>query len=192
MNYTFHQLKVFVAIASHHSITRAAEELHLTQPAVSLQLKTLQDQFEIPLTEIIGRRLYVTDFGRSVAQAAERILQEASMLEYQAKAYKGLLTGKLRISVASTGKYVMPVYLSGFMAANPGIDLEMDVTNKTKVLQSIKDNEVDFSLISVLPDDMLLEQEELLKNPLFLTGAPGRDFFPDKVLDKSVFTDLPL
>jgi DNA-binding transcriptional LysR family regulator len=78
------------------------------------------------------------------------------------------------------------------MAANPGIDLEMDVTNKTKVLQSIKNNEVDFSLISVLPDDMLLEQEELLKNPLFLTGAPGRDFFPDKVLDKSVFTDLPL
>ena len=80
MNYTLHQLQVFLKITETKSITKAAEELHLTQPAVSIQLKNLQDQFEIPLTEIIGRQLYVTDFGKEIAIAAERILEEVNAI----------------------------------------------------------------------------------------------------------------
>lgn len=192
MNYTFHQLKVFLAIVQHRSITKAAEELHLSQPAVSMQLKNLQDQFEFPLIEVISRKVYITDFGRNLAQSAERILQEAALMDYQASSYKGLHAGKLRISVASTGKYVMPTYLSGFLQANPGIDLDMDVTNKTKVVQSLKDNEVDFSLITVLPEDLPLEQEILLPNPLFLTGERESDLAEHITWSHSIFTNLPL
>ena len=76
MNYTLHQLHVFLKITQHKSITKAAMELHLTQPAVSIQLKNFQDQFDVPLTEVIGRKLYVTDFGKEIALAAEKILMK--------------------------------------------------------------------------------------------------------------------
>ncbi len=77
MNYTLHQLQVFIKIAETESITKAAEDLHLTQPAVSIQLKNFQDQFDIPLTEVVGRKLFITDFGKEIAQAAQKILNEA-------------------------------------------------------------------------------------------------------------------
>ena len=83
MNYTLHQLQVFLRITQTESITKAAEELHLTQPAVSIQLKKLQDQFDIPLTEVVGRKLYVTDFGREIASAAEKILEEVYAINYK-------------------------------------------------------------------------------------------------------------
>lgn len=170
MNYTLHQLQVFLKITETKSITRAAEELHLTQPAVSIQLKNLQDQFEIPLTEIIGRQLYVTDFGKEIAIAAERILEEVNAINYKTLAYKGILSGKLKISVVSTGKYVMPYFLSEFANKNKGIEIEMDVTNKTKVIKSLKNNEVDFALVSILPNDIHVESEILMQNKLFLVG----------------------
>ena len=72
MNYTLNQLQVFLKVAKSQSVTKAAEELHLTQPAVSIQLKNFQNQFDIPLTEVIGRKLYVTDFGKEIAEAADK------------------------------------------------------------------------------------------------------------------------
>ena len=94
MNYTLHQLRVFLKVTEFQSVTKAAEELYLTQPAVSIQLKKLQDQFDLPLTEIVGRQLYVTDFGREIAERSKRILEEADAIKYTADRYKGLLTGK--------------------------------------------------------------------------------------------------
>ena len=88
MNYTLHQLQVFLKVAQCQSITKAAEELHLTQPAVSIQLKNFQDQFEIPLTEIIGRKLYVTDFGKEIVLAAEKIINEVHAINYKMQAYQ--------------------------------------------------------------------------------------------------------
>jgi DNA-binding transcriptional LysR family regulator len=170
MNYTLHQLQVFLKITETKSITKAAEELHLTQPAVSIQLKNFQDQFEIPLTEIIGRKLYVTDFGKEIALAAERILAEVNAINFKTSAFKGLLSGKLKISIVSTGKYVMPFFLSEFIKNNHGIELEMDVTNKAKVVKSLRNNEVDFALVSTLPKDLVLESSILMENKLFLIG----------------------
>ncbi|MBC7614844.1 MAG: LysR family transcriptional regulator, partial [Pedobacter sp.] len=83
MHYTLHQLQIFLKITQTKSITKAAEEMHLTQPAVSIQLKNLQDQFEIPLTEVIGRQLYVTDFGLEIALAVEKILAEVYAINYK-------------------------------------------------------------------------------------------------------------
>jgi DNA-binding transcriptional LysR family regulator len=170
MNYTLHQLQVFLKVTQTKSITKAAEQLHLTQPAVSIQLRNLQDQFEIPLTEIVGRQLYVTEFGKEIAIAAENIVNEVNNINYKTLAFKGILTGKLKISVVSTGKYVMPYFLSDFTNSNKGIALEMDVTNKLKVISALKKNEVDFALVSTLPTGIAVESELLLTNKLFLVG----------------------
>ncbi len=146
MNYTLNQLQVFLKIVQCKSVTRAAEELHLTQPAVSIQLKNFQDQFDIPLTEVVGRKIYITDFGMEIAQAAQRIINEVHAINYKTLAFKGQLSGKLKISVVSTGKYIMPFFLSSFMKEHPGLELEMDVTNKSSVIESLEKNEVDFVL----------------------------------------------
>lgn len=170
MNYTLHQLQVFLKITQTKSITKAAEELHLTQPAVSIQLKNFQDQFEIPLTEVISRKLYVTDFGQEIAIAAENIINEVYAINYKTQAFKGQLSGRLKLSVVSTGKYVMPYFLSEFMKNNFEVELEMDVNNKSKVLKSLKNNEVDFALVSILPTDISVESKVVLENKLFLVG----------------------
>lgn len=192
MNYTFHQLKVFMAVVEKRSITKAAQELNMTQPAVSIQLKNLQNQFDINLTEVIGRKLYVTEFGEELYVIAERILQEVANINYRTENFKGMLSGKLKISVASTGKYVMPYYLKDFLNINPGIDLMMDVTNKTKVIESLENNEVDFSLVSILPVNLDIEQEILLPNKLFLTSPADSEFKLSQQLNKSVFDKVPL
>ena len=138
MNYTLNQLQIFLKIVQAESITKAAEELHLTQPAVSIQLKNLQDQFDIPLTEVLGRKLYITDFGREIAESAENIINQVYAINFKTQAHKGQLTGRLKLSVVSTGKYVMPYFLSMFMKKHEGIELLMDVTNKHKVLESLE------------------------------------------------------
>jgi len=191
MNYTLHQLQVFLKITQTQSITKAAEELYLTQPAVSIQLKNLQDQFEIPLTEVVGRKLFITDFGKEIAEAAEKILNEVYAINYKTMAHKGKLTGRLKISVVSTGKYVMPYFLSDFITRNEGIELMMDVTNRAKVIESLEKNEVDFSLVSVLPDNLKVENIELLRNKLFLV-ANTKNKFAKNIYDKSIFEELPL
>lgn len=191
MNYTLHQLQVFLKITQTKSITKAAEELHLTQPAISIQLRNFQNQFDIPLTEIVGRKLYVTEFGNEIALAAQRIIDEVNMINFRTSAFKGMVSGRLRVSVVSTGKYVMPYYLSEFMNANKGIELEMDVTNKLKVIQSLKNNEVDFALVSVLPKDLVLEHLILLENRLFLVGSKNLEINPQAKME-AIFTQYPL
>ena len=170
MNYTLNQLRIFLKIVETESVTKASEELHLTQPNVSIQLKNFQDQFDIPLTEVVGRKLYVTDFGREIAEAAERILDQVYAINYKTLAYKGKLAGRLKLSVVSTGKYVMPYFLSQFMHLHSGVELRMDVTNKQKVVESLGNNEVDFALVSILPAHLSIEQLDLLPNKLFLVG----------------------
>ena len=189
MHYTLHQLQIFLEISQSKSITKTAEKLHLTQPAVSIQLKNFQDQFSIPLTEVVGRKLFVTDFGMEIAEAAKKILDEVDAINYKTLSYKGKLSGKLKISLASTGKYVMPYFLSEFMKEHNGVELIMDVTNKTKVVRSMELNEVDFALVSVLPDKLNLKQIELMENQLFLVGKKPLKKIPDK---KALFEELPL
>ena len=173
MNYTLHQLMIFLKVAEKQSITKAAEELHLTQPAVSIQLKNLQDQFDLPLIESVGRHIYVTDFGREIVASSERILEEVTEIRNKTMAYKGHLTGRLIVTTVSTAKYVMPYFLSDFIGQHPGIDLAMDVTNKGKVIESLENNEVDFSMVSVLPDKLPVDRVELMHNKLYLVGRPN-------------------
>lgn len=174
MDYTLHQLRIFREIVKTRSVTKASKALHLSQPAVSIQLKKLQDQFEIPLTEVIGRQIYITEFGEEVAEACDRILDEVYSLKHRTLAYKGFLTGQLKVSVVSTAKYVMPYLLSEFLGQNEGIDIVMDVTNKASVIRNLASNEVDFAMVSVMPTDVNLDSIELMSNKLYLVGGASR------------------
>jgi DNA-binding transcriptional LysR family regulator len=191
MNYTLNQLQVFLKVAQTHSVTKAAEELHLTQPAVSIQLRNFQDQFDIPLTEVVGRKLYITDFGKEIAHAAENILNEIYAINYKTLAYKGQLSGRLKISIVSTGKYVMPYFLSDFMELHPGVELQMDVTNKAKVLETMENNEVDFSLVSLLPEKLAVNKIDLIENKLFLAANHDKDIKNAASL-RHLFEERPL
>ena len=191
MNYTINQLRIFLKISQTQSITKAAEELHLTQPAVSIQLKNFQAQFEIPLTEIIGRKIFITAFGREIAIAAEKIINEVSAIDYKSHLHKGQLIGNLKISVVSTGKYIMPYFLSGFLKQHNGIELQLDVTNKSHVIKSLENNEVDFALVSVIPQNLKLSKLELLENLLYLVGNKDQKF-KEKLYDRKIFETIPL
>jgi DNA-binding transcriptional LysR family regulator len=191
MNYTLRQLQVFLKVSEKQSITKAAEELFLTQPAVSIQLKNFQNQFSIPLTEVVGRKLYVTDFGKEIAIAAQNILNEVYAINYRSMFYEGNLAGRLKLSIVSTAKYVMPYFLADFIRYNSGVELSMDVTNKMKVVQALEANEVDFALVSVLPKHLKVNRVELMENKLYLVGGTKHEIVKNKNIHK-VFEKLPL
>ena len=191
MNYTLNQLQVFLKIAETGSITKAAEALHLSQPAVSIQLKNFQDQFDIPLTELVGRRIYITDFGKEIAEAVENIIHQVHAINNKTLAYKGQLFGKLKMAVVSTGKYVMPYFLAGFIEQHQGIELRMDVTNRAQVIDSLMCNEVDFALVSIVPQGLKVDSLELFQNKLFLIGNADARLKRGRK-GSEIFKDLPL
>ncbi len=191
MNFTLHQLQIFLKVCEKQSITKASQDLFLTQPAVSIQLKNFQDQFEWPIMEVIGKKVYITDFGKEIASAAERILEEVDGINHKILSHQGKLFGRLKISVVSTAKYVMPYFLSDFLTENDGVELSMDVTNKQKIIEALVENQVDFAMVSVLPKGLPLEQEIFMENKLFLIGS-GLQASNQKIFDQTDFKNLPL
>ena len=129
----------------------------------------------MPLFEIISRRIHITPFGHEIATSAKEILFQAELLKHKALKYRGELTGTLRLSIVSTGKYVLPFFLQPFLAKHPGVDLQMDVTNKELVIESLNRNEVDFALVSILPDRLLVDSIPILDNSLYLFSSPKVD-----------------
>jgi DNA-binding transcriptional LysR family regulator len=170
MNYTLHQLDIFIKVCEYQSITKASEAMHLTQSAVSIQLKKLQNQFDIPLTEVIGRQLYITDFGKKIEKLAVDILEKAELIKVARDEYKGVLTGQIRIASVSTGKYVIPYFLTKFTREYPGVQLLIDVTNKGKVIEVLQQNRTDFGIVSVIPENLSLNAVPLMNNELHLVG----------------------
>ncbi len=184
MNYTLNQLRIFSKVAETLNITKAADDLFLTQPAVSIQLKNFQDQFDLPLYEIINKRFYLTDFGKEIEQICNTILNEIEEINRKTQDFKGLLTGKLKIAVVSTGKYIAPYLFSDFIKRHKDVELIMDVNNKTQVVKALENNQVDFALVSILPDQLFIDKMELLKNKLFLIGDKNFEI-KNKKLDKN-------
>ena len=170
MKYTLHQLEVFQCLVETSSISKTAQVLNLTQPAVSIQMKNFQNQFDLKLYEIIGRKIYITEFGKKIAAATSNIINQVEQINFISSEYQGKLASKLKISVVSTGKYVMPFFLKDFLSLHPSVELVLDVTNKAKVLESLENNEVDFALVSILPEKLKVESIPLLKNKLYLVG----------------------
>ena len=190
MNYTLHQLEIFRTIAELQSVTKASEHLFLTQPAVSIQLKNFQAQFNLPLFEIVGRKLYITEFGEEISETAFKILEQVENIKYKSAIFEGKIAGKLNISIVSTAKYTMPYFLSDFIKTNEMVSLTMDVTNKMTVLRSLENNECDFAMVSTIPKKLNIERIELMKNKLYFVA--NRNFNPSKkkVLLKDLNTSL--
>lgn len=191
MNYSLNQLAIFLKIVQTKSITKTAEAMHLTQPAVSIQLKNFQSQFNVSLVEIINKKVFITEFGKDIAESAQNIMNEVSLIDNRLTKYNGALTGTLRMSCVSTGKYVIPYFLTDFLKENQSVDLRLDVSNKSTVLDLIEQNQSDFSLVSTLPKSLALHKIELMTNSLYLVGA-GHQSQPVESITKQTLEKLPL
>ncbi len=170
-NATLRQLKVFESVARNLSFTRAAEELHLTQPTVSIQLKQLTDLVGLPLLEQIGKKIYLTDLGRELLLVCHDTFEGLSRFEMLASDMKGVKAGKLRLAVVTTAKYFVPRLLGSFYARYPGIEVSLKVTNRERVLQRLADNEDDLYILGQPPEQMEVHAEAFLENPLVVIAA---------------------
>lgn len=175
MNISIQQLIIFRDLNETKSVTQTAERLHLTQPAVSIQLKNLQQQFDRALYETIGKKIYITEFGKEILIRCHALLKEAEEIERLGKTQQGSLQGLLKIAVVSTGKYVMPYFLSDFLKLHPGVEIQMDVSNKQQVVERLQKNEVDFALVSILPEKLDIKKIDLVENKLYMVGLPSEN-----------------
>jgi len=170
-NATLRQLQIFEVVARHISYTRAAEELYLTQPTVSIQLKQLTDIVGMPLLEQVGKRIFLTDAGRELLKVVRMVLDELSRFEMTISDMKGVKAGKLRIAVITTAKYFVPRLLGPFCEQYPGIDVALKVTNRERLLQRLEDNEDDLYILGQLPEGMDVTVEPFLENPMIVLAA---------------------
>lgn len=170
MNMTFRQLRLFLALAEHRSITAAARACHVTQPTVSMQLKELADAVGLPLYEQIGKRLYLTAAGEHLAETARAMADEWAAFEQRIDAMKGLTRGRLRLAVVSTAKYFVPRLLGSFCASHPDVDISLEVLNRDGVVARLKENLDDLYIMSMPPEHIELERHAFLPNPLVVVA----------------------
>jgi LysR family transcriptional regulator, low CO2-responsive transcriptional regulator len=163
---TLHQLKVFEAAARHGSFTRAAEELFLTQPTVSMQIKQLTKSVGLPLFEQVGKRLYLTEAGRELFATCRQIFETISQFEMKVADLKGLKQGQLRLAVITTAKYFIPRLLGPFCQLYPGIDISLQVTNHEGILERMAANQDDLYIMSQVPEHLDVSYQAFLSNPL--------------------------
>ena len=177
---TLRQLKVFESVARHLSFSRAAEELHLTQPAVSMQVKQLEEQAGLPLTEMVGKKVYLTEAGAEVARHARRIAQQLREADEALDAIKGVRGGRLAIGVISTAKYFAPRLLAEFRRRHPGIELHLSVNNRETVVRQLADNEIDLAIMGQPPQEFSTVAEGFADHPLAIVAAPDHPLVGQK------------
>ncbi|OAJ71708.1 LysR family transcriptional regulator [Methylobacillus sp. MM3] len=169
---TFRQLEVFEAIARLGSFTRASEELHLTQPTVSMQMKKLTDAVGLPLFEQVGRRIHLTEAGKELAIAAREIMQSLERCDMSIAEMRGLKKGKLRLAVVSTAKYFVPRILGEFLRQHPGVEVSLKVTNRQRVLERAAENLDDLYILSQPVGHIELVAKSFMENPLLVMAHP--------------------
>jgi LysR family transcriptional regulator, low CO2-responsive transcriptional regulator len=179
-NATLHQLKVFAAVASHNSFTRAAEELFLTQPTVSMQVKQLAKTVGLPLFEQVGKKLYLTEAGKELYATCQDIFTRMDQFEIAIADIKGLKQGTLRVAVVTTAKYVIPRILGPFCQRYPGIDISLTVTNHQRLLDSLSSNSHDLYILSQPPEDIDVTVIPFLENPLVVLAARSHPLAKEK------------
>ena len=171
-NVTLRQLKVFEAVASHLSFSRAAEALHLTQPAVSMQVQALVEQAGVALFEQIGKKVYLTAAGEELLRHARHITQQLREVEESMASIRGVKGGRLNIGVVSTAKYIAPRLLVAFRASHPEAELRLGVENRETVVRQLADNEIDLAIMGVPPKDFATVAEVFSEHPHVIVAAP--------------------
>jgi DNA-binding transcriptional LysR family regulator len=177
---TLRQLKVFEAVARHLNYTRAAEELFLTQPAVSMQVKQLEESLGLSLFEQLGKRIHLTEAGQEVLGYARVVTQQLDELESVLNRIKGLSGGRLRISVATTANYFIPTLLGTFSRRYPDVTVSLDVTNRETLLRQLGENTVDLVIMGQPPAEADVEAEPFMDNPLVIVAPTGHPLASQK------------
>ncbi len=188
---TLHQLKVFEAAARHRSFTRAAEELFLTQPTVSMQIKQLTKSVGLPLFEQVGKRLYLTQAGQELFVTCRQIFNTIALFEMKVADLKGLKEGQLRLGVITTAKYIIPRLLGKFCQLYPGIDISLKVTNHEGIMERMVSNLDDLYIMSQVPDNIDVNFEPFLENPLVVLASLGHPLAGEKNIPIERLADEP-
>jgi len=183
---------VFESVARHLSYSRAADELHLTQPAVSMQIKQLEDNINLPLFEQLGKRIYLTEAGHELYQYSRSISQQLSDMEVALDELKGMERGKLNISVVTTANYFAPHLLAKFCQRYRGVTVSLNVSNRETVLKQLSDNLIDLAIMGQPPENLDIDSESFMENPLVVIAPPDHPLckehkIPVKRLAKEVF-----
>lgn len=173
LHLTLRQLQVFESVARHLSYSRAAAELYLTQPAVSMQIKQLEGNIGLPLFEQVGKRIYLTEAGNELYQYSRAISQQLADLEVAMDELKGLERGKLNVSVVSTANYFAPHLLAKFCQRYSGVTVSLNVSNRETVLKQLADNVTDLAIIGQPPKEMDIVSESFMENPLVVIAPPN-------------------
>ncbi|MDO8893461.1 LysR family transcriptional regulator [Nitrosomonas sp.] len=192
LHLTLRQLKVFESVARHLSYSRAADELHLTQPAVSMQIKQLEGNISLPLFEQLGKRIYLTEAGRELYQYSRSISQQLADMEVALDELKGMERGKLNISVVTTANYFAPHLLAKFCQRYKGVTVSLNVSNRETVLKQLSDNLIDLAIMGQPPEDLDIDSESFIENPLVVIAPPDHPLcreqnIPVNRLAKEVF-----
>jgi DNA-binding transcriptional LysR family regulator len=177
---TLHQLKVFEAVARHNSFTRAAEELFLTQPTVSMQVKQLTKAVGMPLFDQVGKRLYLTQAGEELVKTCREVFEKLDQFEMTIADLKGLKQGRLRLAVITTAKYFVPRLLGPFCKRYPGIDVSLQVTNHEHILNRLGENLDDLYVMSQLPESIEVTYKRILDNPLVVLAPANHPLAQEK------------
>jgi DNA-binding transcriptional LysR family regulator len=171
MNLTFRQLRLFLALADTGSVSAAARALHVTQPTASMQLKEITQSIGMPVYEVVGKRVFLTEAGRELAETARAIAGEWEVLRQKFDAMRGLTRGRLRVALVNTAQYFMPRLLGGFCQQHPEIDISLQVLNRDGVVARLRDNLDDLYIMSMPPPDIELEDDVFMPNPLLLVAS---------------------
>jgi len=171
-NTTFRQLQVFEAIANHKSFTLAAEELHLTQPTLSMQMKKLTAIIGMPLYNQIGKRLFLTEVGQELLVTCRAVFNSLTDFQMKVADIKGVKKGDLRLSGVTTTEYFAPRILGAFCKQSPGISVALEVTNRQRVLERLEDNLDDIYIVGQAPTGPNIHCTPFLENPLVIFAPP--------------------
>ncbi len=171
-NVTIRQLQVFVCAARHLSFARAAEELHLTQPAISMQVKELEAAVGLPLFDRSGRRIALSTPGEYFLVHARRMLGALKDAADAMARMKGVESGRLTVGIVSTAKYFVPRLLAEFRRAHPAVELRLEVGNRQALVAQLLSNEVDLAIMGTPPRELDTRAEPFATNPLVMIAAP--------------------
>jgi len=190
---TLRQLQVFEASVRLGSFSRAAEELFVTQPTVSMQIKKLSDALGLPLFEQVGRNVRPTEIGLELYQSCRRIFENLAHLEMKISDIKGMKRGRLRLGVVTTAKYFVPEILGEFCRLYPGIDVALKVSNRERIIDRLKNHEDDLFIMGQSPDDELeIESYPFAPNPLVILAPRDHSLVGKKNIPLSRIAEEPL
>lgn len=192
MKITLHQLEIFAEVAKQLSITKAAEALRMTQPAVSIQMKLLEQRCGIALTEIIGKKVYLTDAGRDLYETYQEIISRLDYIESSFKQRQGKYKGSLRISIVTTAQYFIPNLLGKFHKHYPDVDIKLSVTNREAVIERLKRNEDDLVILSQIPKQLAIKKEPILYDKLVVVAHPKHPIAKEKSIRLKEILEEPL